>query len=438
TRITDPGSLLLIPIVLLVLTYILFSNEVFRVLNVLAIPILIGAQLLLFTRSNKEPWYKVGFIGDFLLHAIARPLSNLPVPFQMVSRRFQMNKKIGATGKKVLKVLLGLLLAAPVLFIVVLLLASADGIFLSWIDEIPQWFGDVTIGEGVFRTGFAICIALYTFCVLSGLLFHRSIDTATDVPKHSFHAPLEQIRQQLKLDPITAITFLFSVNIVYVLFAAIQFSYLFGAANGLLPDDAVYAEYARRGFAELVIVALINLCLLLCGLYIIRRDGQGMELIRKLSLTLLIGCTVVMLISAYCRLSLYEDAYGYTMTRLLVHGFMLFMGVLLSAACIRIWQERLSLAKVYICVSIMAYVIMNYVNLDARIAENNIARFERNGVIDIDYLGGLSADAFPALIKLQTKHPELAGLKEAIGQIQMEARLNDGWQSWNIAQERAK
>lgn len=185
-------------------------------------------------------------------------------------------------------------------------------------------------------------------------------------------------------------------------------------------------------------VALINVCLLMCGLHLIRRTSAAAEWIRKLSLTLLIGCTIIMLISAYSRLSLYEEAYGFTQTRLLVHGFMIYLGILLVIALLRIWKEHFSMGKVYICISIIAFVVMNYINIDARIAENNGDRYERTGKIDMAYLGTLSTDAAPALLKLQVKHPELKGLNGVINKLQDKAHKHNKWQSWNLSKQRAK
>jgi len=39
-------------------------------------------------------------------------------------------------------------------------------------------------------------------------------------------------------------------------------------------------------------------------------------------------------------------------------------------------------------------------NPDARIAEHNVARYERGGPLDVDYLEGLSPDATPVLVRL--------------------------------------
>ncbi|WP_424767627.1 DUF4153 domain-containing protein [Paenibacillus sp. sgz302251] len=431
------GLLLFIPIFLLTLTYALYANSLFRMLNSFAIFALVVAQTVLLTRSSVQPWYRGGFYTELLFLSLVKPFAFVAVPFTLFNDRWKTNRSENSTRSTLGKIALGLALSAPILIIVVSLLASADQIFLSWLIEIPDALGRFSFGEGVLRVIAAGLFALYAFCYIWGLLFRKSTDTASGMqPSVQDNSVIQ--RKRLEFDPITAGTLLIMMNIVYVLFAVIQFSYLFGAANGLLPEWAAYAEYARRGFAELIMVALINIGLLMCGLHLIRRTSTLAEWIRKLSLSVLIGCTIVMLVSAYSRLSLYEDAYGFTQTRLLVHGFMIYLGILLVVAIIRIWKERFSLAKVYICVSIVAYVLMNYVNLDARIAETNIERFERTKKIDVAYLGTLSVDAAPALLKLQEKYPKLEGLNEAIEGLRDQARKDYKWQSWNLSKERVQ
>lgn len=431
------GWLLFIPIFLLTLTYAIYNNQLFRQLNLFALFALIVSQTVLMTSSSVRPWYRGVFYTELLFLALIKPFAFIGVPFSLLNERWK-GKEAGERGtrSKLGKISLGLALSAPILIVVVALLASADEIFLSWLLEIPNVMGRFSLGNGLWRIIVALFFAFYAFCYIWGLLFNKAVPAANKAAGVSTPGTVQSY-VRIEFDPITTGTLLISINLVYVLFVAIQFSYLFGAANGLLPDGAAYAEYARRGFAELIMVALINVVLLMCGLHLIRRTSAAAERIRKLSLTVLIGCTIIMLISAYSRLSLYEEAYGYTQTRLLVHGFMLYLGVLLVIAMIRIWKERFSMGKVYICVSIIAFVFMNYVNLDAQIAANNGERYERTRKIDVAYLGTLSTDAMPALRKLQADHPKLAGLQEVIEQLQEKAHRHTKWQSWNLSRQRA-
>jgi hypothetical protein len=81
---------------------------------------------------------------------------------------------------------------------------------------------------------------------------------------------------------------------------------------------------------------------------------------------------------------------------------------------------------------------MNYANLDDRIASNNIARYEQSGVIDIAYLGRLSTDALPALLRLQANHPELLSVKPYLERMRQQSDYEARWPSWNLSKMRAK
>ncbi|SEB40209.1 DUF4153 domain-containing protein [Paenibacillus sp. GP183] len=440
------GWLLLLPVGLLSMTYTLYANDFFRVLNALALPLLVVVQTMWITRNKVHNWRGLHFFRTILSQSAAQPLKNLNIPFSLIrsSMPSTPEEKSSSTWSRMRKVLIGLILALPFLFIVVALLASADSIFQSWIEGISNLFKGVSFGDLILRVFVALLVSLYTFTYLWGLLFPK-VDKVEKVPKpieylDSFPEEGVQIeRVKISLDPIIAGTLFVCVNVVYVLFAGIQFSYLFGAAKGLLPEGAAYAEYARRGFAELVMAALINMGLLLVGLHGIRRSGAMAEMIRKLLMSILVGCTVIMLVSAYSRLSLYESAYGYTLTRLLVHGFMLFLGVLLIITLLRIWWEHFSLLKAYLLSAVVAYVLMNYANLDDRIASNNIARYEQSGVIDIPYLGMLSTDAYPALLQFQAKHPEILSLKPYLDEMRdHQSQYEAKWPSWNLSKMRAR
>ncbi|WP_308634117.1 DUF4153 domain-containing protein [Paenibacillus silvisoli] len=433
------GWLLLLPIALLAVSYVLFHNELFRSLNMIVLPALVAAQTVLLSRSSAKPWYRVAFYQDVIYLALIKPVSYFTVPFGLVTNRLAP-KRDGEEGKarngKLRRIALGLLLAAPPLIVVIVLLASADRIFLDLVVRLPELFGGLSVGTLLGRVLLAGIITLYAFCYLWTLLFRKSGDGWKEYLKE-VSATSGVMPSAVKLDPLTAVTLLMSFNFVYIIFAAIQFSYLFGAANGLLPAGAAYADYARQGFAQLVIVSLINLALLLGGLHGIRTSGKAAETGRKLSLSMLVGCTLVMLISAFSRLSLYESAYGYTQTRILVHGFMIFLGVILIVSFIRIWRDHFSLAKAYIGLAVAAYVVMNYVNVDAIIAEQNMHRYEAHGEIDLDYLGSLSSDAYPAIKEMAALAPGLQpGTDEILSKMQAAAQNRGGWPSWNLSVSR--
>jgi len=131
----------------------------------------------------------------------------------------------------------------------------------------------------------------------------------------------------------------------------------------------VILEYARRGFFELLMVTLINFSLLLSSIKLIRKDGKLVARTVQILHSLLVLCTMVILSSAYLRMSLYEAAYGYTYLRVLTHSFMIFLFVLFVIAFYKVWNEGISLLKPYVVLSIAAYMILNFANIDVLIAE---------------------------------------------------------------------
>lgn len=446
------GWLLFVPIGLLALSFAIFDNKLFRILNLGALLILLVGQTMLLTRGGSEPWYRLKFAGELLKQWLITPLAHLGAPFGILADWLRVGDEGSRTRGNLGKVGLGLLIAAPLLLVVIVLLASADGIFLSWLNRLPTWLEGGSVENNFLRFLFAACTAIYLFCYVWGLMFKRE-RRASALTQEAAGMPASALQPaqpagdgqtgqagqtSTALDPIVAATALISVNIVYVLFAAIQFTYLFGAADGLLPEGTAYAEYARRGFAELVFVALINICVLLVGLHFVQQGSQVLERLRKLLLTVLMGCTLVMLASAYSRMSLYEEAYGYTQLRLLVHGFMIFLGILMVVAIARIWYRWFYLAKIYVALGVAAYVIMNYINLDARIAFNNIERYEATGQIDLYYLSTLSADAAPALEKLEREHPELEGVAGLLEEMRRQADERKHWQSWSLSLQKLR
>ena len=128
-----------------------------------------------------------------------------------------------------------------------------------------------------------------------------------------------------------------------------------------------------------------------------------------------------MLYSAFMRLHLYEQAYGYTYIRFLVHAFMIFLALLLLIAGLRIRYTSIPLLRWYIVLSITAYTAVNYVGMDNRIAELNVERYHKTGSIDTAYLANLSADAIPQLRKFAQE--EFPALKDHL--LEREAYMNE-------------
>lgn len=139
------------------------------------------------------------------------------------------------------------------------------------------------------------------------------------------------------------------------------------------------------------------------------------------------------------RLNLYEQAYGYTYIRFLVHAFMIFLALLLLIAGLRIRYTSIPLIRCYIILALTAYVAVNYVGMDRRIAELNIERYHQTGDIDVTYLASLSADATPLLREFALKeYPDLKReMLERQAYLEMDTS-NRAWPSYNVAKHKAE
>jgi len=359
-----------------------------------------------------------------------RALGNPSKPFVVAFSSIRIRKS-NEKHEVIKKVLIGLAISIPLLIIIISLLASADRVFKHFIDEISSSFGSINISDFSLQGCIVLLITIIVFSYTWSFLNpNDSIQTQVQP------SPIETNNKSW--DPIISITILSVINCVYLVFTIIQFAYMFGSINNALPPDFTYAEYARRGFFELLMVTLINFSLLLSSIRFTRKDGKLVARTVRLLHSLLVLCTLVILTSAYFRMSLYETAYGYTYLRVLTHSFMMFLCVLFLIAFYKIWNERISLLKPYIVVSIMAYMIINFANIDVLIAKNNVNRYLETGKLDNHYLRNLSYDSIPELVKLLDNEKVSTDIKKYLVEQQRVISKKQPWQSFNLSQHKAK
>lgn len=117
----------------------------------------------------------------------------------------------------------------------------------------------------------------------------------------------------------------------------------------------------------------------------------------------------------------------------------LLVPVLFIIALLKLWKENLPLFQWYTAAVITAYVVLNYMNIDAMIACNNIQRYEDTGEIDAAYLGSLSYEAVPYLLELKRLHPEVQGVDDALERfrVRLEHRQPESWTEFNLSVRRA-
>jgi hypothetical protein len=428
------GWFLTLPILALSSTYFLFSNRIFLSINFLLVPILIIAQTLLITNQNRYPWFDIRFLDDIVNGIFTRTFSHFVQFFTTILGVLNVIKD-DSKRNTAKKILIGLAISIPLLLIIVPLLTSADMVFNNYLEKIFDSLKKIN-SDNFLQLFLILIVSVLSFSYLWSFLKYKKI-----VLPESLEIKMES---SLKVDSTISITVLCLVNFVYLLFILVQFAYMFGSVKNGLPGNISYADYARKGFFELLTVSLINLSILLFGITFQAKNSNLVKKTISILHSLLVVFTIIILVSAFRRMSLYENAFGFTYLRVLTHSFMILLFILLLVTLYKIWLERISLMKAYIIISLIAYMVINFANIDGWIASRNILRFQATGDLDFEYLTTLSYDNIEPLINLFNKKDVSLDLSpytdfsQYIDATYKELSYDIDWQSFNWSIYKAK
>jgi len=190
-----------------------------------------------------------------------------------------------------------------------------------------------------------------------------------------------------------------SLVALFAAFVIVQLRYFFGG-DALVQATAgmSYADYARRGFFELVTVSTLVLPVVLSANALLRRDTPRADTVyRALSGTLLALLAIIMY-SAVARMRLYESAYGLSEDRLYATVFMGWLAIVFVwfAATVLRGRERVFTPGV-LASGWATLIALNVADPSGYVARFNIARADQGKEVDVRYIARLGADAAPAL-----------------------------------------
>jgi len=244
----------------------------------------------------------------------------------------------------------------------------------------------------------------------------------------------------LRLSGVEASAGLGLLLLLFASFVAVQLRYFFGG-EALIRSvtDLSYAEYARRGFFELVAVAALLLVVLLLVDWLTRDAAErGRRAVRWLSLGLL-ALLAVILASALQRMRLYTGEYGLTELRFFTTAFMLWLVAVFGWYALTVLRGRRGAFAGGLYISGVAAVLTLAV-LDpvGWIARENVRRAQAGQELDARYLTALGPNAVPVLAEAL---PTLPAVRCAIAK-----ELVQDWgdpthwdvRSWNLARARAR
>lgn len=375
------GLLFTIPIIVLSISYFLYTSLVTLVFNFIAI-IAFYILLIIFTIDQT---YIFGRLFDRAMNIIFSPLGEIGKVYnEIFTKKARKEKK--AISKETKNIIISILLIIPIVVIIILLLSSADVIFHNMFKGVFDLFAKlrfIKINELITKVIFRGIYLLLFFTYFSAFIYYLS-----NIINKNNYPEVKKNNIELTIKPL-----FITLNIIYIIFDFIQIRSLIFHKISM---DITYAEYARQGFFQLMFVSLINFVIILLHKKFNKKDIK----FNKIMSIIMIVLTSIIVVSSFMRMNMYEQAYGYTVLRLLVYIILITELIIMIPTIIYVIKDKFNITKYYLIILTIIYTIIGVLPLNYIIASRNIDKYYKDNKIDIDYLSNYNYDNLPVLIKL--------------------------------------
>jgi len=376
---------LLIPTLALSVLFALRNTEALVVYNTLAF---FGTLALLATAISQGTEHRVleSRFRELAHSAVIVGITTFVGMIALLFSDVSFRQVAGARGAgRAIAAIRAALVAIPLLLVFGSLFASADPVFARLASDVFR------IDAATVASHFAVSGIIAWF--VGGLLRATVLSSG----RGTYAIPFPD--GALGLTEVA--TALGSLVALFAAFVIVQLRYFFGG-DALVQATAgmSYADYARRGFFELVTVSALVLPVLLSANALLRRATPRADVVfRALSGTLL-GLLGIIMYSAIARMQLYMSIYGLSMDRLFATVFMGWLAIVFVwfAATVLRGRERLFAAGVLVS-GWGTLIALNVADPAGYVARFNIARAEQGKEVDVTYIASLGADAAPALAR---------------------------------------
>lgn len=323
-------------------------------------------------------------------------------------------------------------MAIPLIFVFTLLFSSADLVFQKFVGDLLDFnlLDTLQVSERLMNIIFfsVVFVGIFTFVSYTIRTFQRKeeVEIIIDDKKH-----------------IEIYVMLGFVSLLFLTFIIIQIGYLFGGEQMILSQWHTYAEYATKGFQELEVIAFIVFVLFWqIDQYLYAHRKPSNSRIYKWLSSLIIFLTLVILLSAFRRLWLYETMYGFTEIRF--YGYVciivLWLAFLIILHKILVFMKEWHFLISIISLCIGALLICNIINPESFITTSNTTKNYRGSLkMDSSYISNRSEDAVDGMIQT---YATLSGVEKEDMEIQFCRMLRKwkkeySWQEFNYAKYHA-
>ncbi len=311
-------------------------------------------------------------------------------------------------------------LSIVALVVFVGLFASGDAVFGSWVAGVLP---DVNIAD-------SLVLRAFVWFLVGGVVL-AGCYLALNPPQ------VERVSLPPGRPVASAWEWVVPVGVVVAVFLAFlvaQASAMWGGHDFVRRTTGMsYAEYVHQGFAQLTVATALTLLTIALAARKAPRSTRAERRLLRATLGALCALTLVVVASALFRMAVYQQEYGFTVLRVLVDAFELWLGVivvLVIVAGVRLsgwWLPRAALVS-----GAVLLLGLGVANPEAWVAQQNIARYQVTGKLDLAYLSSLGADATPVVER--GLPADLAG---CVISRQHRPQNRDDWLGWNLGRARA-
>ncbi len=328
----------------------------------------------------------------------------------------------------------GVVLAMPLVVVFAGLFSSADAIFarsLTEVFDLRRW------REALADLPARTAIAMFAAWVAIGAVAMLGRACGRAAPRTPWAL--------LEIEPATVM--LVTIDLLFLGFVGLQIAYLFGGRDTMDAAAITYSSYARRGFFELIAVAIVVAALLFALDLSVRKRGRA-YVAAALSL---LALTTVVLVSAGYRLDLYQRAYGWSEQRLYAFAVIACLAAAIAILAWSIATDRTAVAFSRMAAAATAVaLLLNLLAPSAYVARANLDRSidpsslpeDAERALDSSYLVSLGDGAIPVIIDRLPQLPdrERAHLERLLARERFRRDLFHApdWRGWNLDRELAR
>lgn len=356
--------------ILLSFPFTIYSNRL--ALGIDFIVLIFSLLYWIYSTGGKTRKHLGETFTELIISWFAYPFMNFVAVFTALFKKDKTQKQGNARW-----IILGLIIALPIVCIVFYLLLMGDEMFNAMFSFIFE--------------SFISKIFKYLWYAILGLPIAMGIFSAWYTKYYEDKKRASSINNNTKKNSsyincrIAPIPLMYSIAIplcfIYFLYLISQIAYLISfIADNLLPKGFTIVDYARSGFFELCVVTVINIFVIALLLILTKRPSNTFPMGLRIITTLMSVFTMVIIGTTLYKMFMYINAYGYTSMRINTVIFMIF---LLIVFVLIIAKQFLPNVKFFTTTVVIAFAFLagyNLMDVDAFIARENIRMFQQGQI----------------------------------------------------------